>query len=301
MNKIYPWINAARLRTLPLALSCVVTAAFLAAYEGAFKWTIFLLAALTTILLQVLANFANDYGDTLNGADNEDRIGPIRMVQSGRITPLQMKKGIICVIVLTLITGFSLLYFSLARSLINPEVIVFFILGILAIVAAIKYTGGNNPYGYRALGDLSVFLFFGILGVLGNVYLYIQHLNWEYLMPAISIGTLSMAVLNLNNMRDRPEDAKVGKRTIPVIIGQKAAKLYHFLLILIAIASAIMFSFQTSLGYKQFIYLLPMIILVAHLIKVWGTEETKDFDPELKKVALSTFAFSILFGLGLII
>ena len=295
------WIKAARLRTLPLALSCVVIAAFIAANEGKFSPIIFAFAVLTTVLLQVLANFANDYGDAMNGADNEDRIGPDRMVQTGAISLDKMRTIIKITIVLTLISGIVLLYFSFGSAILSKEFIGLFVLGLLSIIAALKYTAGRNPYGYRALGDLSVFLFFGLLGVMGNYFLYTQVINYEVLLPAISIGVFSMAVLNLNNMRDRPTDALVGKNTIPVLLGQNKAKVYHIALLAIGMICAIMYSIRATEGMIKFIYIIPFFVFVIHAIKVIKTQESKFFDPELKKVALSTFVFSLLFGIGLII
>lgn len=295
------WIRAARLRTLPLALSCVVIAAFMASYYDSFGWKIFSLSVLTTILLQILANFSNDYGDAINGADNDGRVGPDRMVQSGKITPGQMRMGIIWTSALTIISGLALLYVAFGDKLFSGSVILLFVMGLVSIAAAVKYTAGRNPYGYRGLGDLSVFLFFGLLGVLGNLYLYTHQISMIYLLPALSIGALSVAVLNLNNMRDRIEDEKAGKRTIPVLIGQRASKTYHLMLIGVSIIAAIVFSLMTRRPVYQFIYLLPLIILMMHAAKVIRTEKPQDFDPELKKVALSTFLFALLFGLGLII
>lgn len=301
MNSIPFWINAARLRTLPLALSCVVISAFMAEYYGGFSWGIFVFSTLTTILLQVLANFANDYGDAINGADNAGRVGPDRMVQSGIISAAQMKRAMIITGALAIVTGIALLYISFGSKLFTTIPLVLFLLGLLSIGAAVKYTAGKNPYGYRALGDLSVFLFFGLLGVLGNLFLYTHSYQISFLLPAISIGALSMAVLNLNNMRDRIEDQKAGKMTIPVHLGQKGAKAYHIILLTLGLITSIMFSLQLDRPVYQFIYLIPFVLLTLHALKVIKTIDPVQFDPELKKVALSTFFFSILFGLGLIL
>jgi len=301
MNKIPFWIKAARLRTLPLALSCVVISAFMAEYYGHFNWIIFTFSALTTILLQVLANFANDYGDAMNGADNEGRVGPDRMVQSGNISPTQMGRAMVVTAMLAVMTGIALLYTSFGKEIFTLIPIVLFLLGLISIVAAVKYTAGKNPYGYNALGDLSVFLFFGLLGVLGNLFLYTHTFDPSFLLPAISIGVLSMAVLNLNNMRDRMEDQKAGKITIPVHLGLKGAKIYHVILLIIGLCTALLFSFQLKRPVYQFIYLIPFILLTVHALKVLRTIDPLQFDPELKKVALSTFFFSVLFGLGLIL
>ena len=301
MNRIIPWIKAARLRTLPLALSCVVIAAFLASYYNSFNWKILIFSALTTILLQILANFSNDFGDALNGADNANRIGPDRMVQSGVIEPITMRNGMIITAILTLTSGIVLLYTSFGKLLFESSALVLFALGLVSILAAVKYTAGKNPYGYKGLGDLSVFIFFGLIGVLGTTYLYTHELKLIYILPAISIGTLSVAVLNLNNMRDREEDKKAGKMTIPVHIGPVRSKFYHLALLVIAANSALLFSMFTDRSFHQFMYIIPFVILAVHALKVVRTTKPIDFDPELKKVALSTFLFSLLFGLGLTI
>ena len=301
MGSWIPWIRAARLRTLPLALSCVMIAAFIANESNEFDGWIFSWAVLTTILLQILANFANDYGDAVNGADNSQRIGPERMVQSGAITLANMKKGITVTIGLTLLSGITLLFFSFGNWFSDVKVISLFVIGLISIIAALKYTAGKNPYGYKALGDFSVFVFFGIVGVLGNIFLYTHQVDLLNFLPAASIGALSMAVLNLNNMRDRPEDAKVGKRTIPVLIGQKNAKAYHVGLLTVALICAVLYSVLTDKVGFHLIFLIPFLFLSAHVVKVMNVEVPKDFDPELKKVALSTFVFSILFGVGLML
>lgn len=301
MGRWIPWIRAARLRTLPLALSCVMIAAFIANESNEFDGWVFGWAVLTTILLQILANFANDYGDAVNGADNSQRIGPERMVQSGAISLANMKKGITVTIGLTLLSGITLLFFSFGNWFSDVKVISLFVIGLISIIAALKYTAGKNPYGYKALGDLSVFVFFGIVGVLGNIFLYTHQVDLLNLLPAASIGALSMAVLNLNNMRDRPEDAKVGKRTIPVLIGQKNAKTYHVGLLMVALVCAVLYSVLADRVGFHLIFLIPFLFLSAHVVRVMNVELPKDFDPELKKVALSTFVFSILFGVGLML
>ncbi len=301
MNKTSHWLRAARLRTLPLALSCVVIATFLASYYDSFNIPILIFSALTTILLQILANFSNDYGDAFHGADNSMRIGPDRMVQTGNISPDQMRRAIVVTTLLTVISGIALLYSSFGSAIFSTSAIVLLLLGLISILAAIKYTAGRNPYGYKGLGDLSVFLFFGLLGVLGNLYLYTHQLKLIDLLPAVSIGSLSIAVLNLNNMRDRNEDEKVGKITVPVQLGPSSAKVYHIILLAVAAICAFGFSLNTDRSYYQFIYIFPFIILLIHALKVVKTTNAIDFDPELKKVALSTFLFAILFGLGLTI
>jgi len=292
---IQHWLQAFRLRTLPLALSCIVLGALLAAADGFFKWNICILAVLTTIFLQILSNLANDYGDTQNGADNAQRVGPTRAVQSGAISATQMKKAIILFVLLSLLSGISLIYISLQNF---TQSLLFLLLGIAAIAAAIKYTAGKNPYGYRGLGDIFVFLFFGIIGVIGCYYLFNHELKWQLILPASSIGFLSTAVLNLNNMRDRVGDAEVGKRTIPVILGKQKSKLYHLFLLSFALYGAIAFSIITFHSPWQFIFALVLPIHILNLKKVFTYDEPKELDPELKKIALSTLLFAILLGLG---
>ncbi|MEQ8364159.1 MAG: 1,4-dihydroxy-2-naphthoate polyprenyltransferase [Cyclobacteriaceae bacterium] len=292
------WIAAFRPRTLPLALSCIGMGAFLAASVGAFQWDIFLLCAITTILLQILSNLANDYGDSIHGADHEGRIGPSRAVQSGDITKESMKKALIVFVVLCLISGIWLLKVSLGG---NVEAILFFFgLGILSILAAIAYTVGRKPYGYLGMGDFSVLVFFGIVGVLGSLYLFTQSISWDHLLPAMSCGFFSMGVLNINNIRDIESDRKAGKFSLPVRIGRGKAITYHWLLIIGGLASAIAF---TIINYTALAQLLFLITVPFFLIN--GTSVSKkpssELDPYLKQMALSTLLFVILFGIGILL
>ncbi|MEO0902530.1 MAG: 1,4-dihydroxy-2-naphthoate octaprenyltransferase [Bacteroidota bacterium] len=216
MNPFKAWLMAARLRTLPLSISGILMGTALAISANAFNGCILLLALLTTIGFQITSNFANDYGDGVKGTDNEDRIGPARALQSGLITKNNLKIGIILSSLLSLILAFLLLYVAFGLDYMG-YFIVFTVLGILSIWAAIKYTMGSKPYGYQGLGDISVFLFFGLLGVLGSLFLYTKTWNWPAVLPAIAIGFLCVGVLNLNNLRDVVSDKKSGKN-IPQII-----------------------------------------------------------------------------------
>lgn len=308
------WIQAARLRTLPLSLSGIIMGSFLAASKNMFRWDICVLALLTTIGFQVLSNFANDYGDGVKGTDNENRIGPERALQSGAITPKQMLKGIYITIALTMIVALLLIYVSFGSENFILS-IVFFFLGLASVGAAIKYTMGKNAYGYSGLGDVFVFLFFGLLGVVGCEFLYTQKINVLSFLPAISIGLFSAAVLNLNNMRDRDSDMLSNKNTLVVKLGAKKAKLYHYFLLVTGMFTAILYSFldvsvfccgplqcsKISIKLFELIYLLAFIPMIIHLITVIKNKEAALLDPELKKVALTTFLFTILFGLGLIL
>jgi 1,4-dihydroxy-2-naphthoate octaprenyltransferase len=290
------FIKAARLRTLPLSISGIILGGFLAMSDGLFNGVIFSLALITTIGFQVISNFANDYGDGVKGTD-AIRIGEERMVSSGKISPKQMKKAIMISVILTIIFALFLIYESFGLSNFGYSVL-FFILGIVSVVAAIKYTVGNLAYGYSGFGDVFVFLFFGLLSVLGSYFLFTKEIYFLLALPAISIGLLSTAVLNLNNMRDYQNDKKSKKNTIVVKIGLKAAKRYHYSLLLLSFISAVSYVVLTFTKTVQFIFLLAYIPLVIHALFVYNNKEELRLDAELKKVALSTFLFSVLLGLG---
>jgi 1,4-dihydroxy-2-naphthoate octaprenyltransferase len=290
------FIKAARLRTLPLSISGIILGGFLAMSDGLFNGVIFSLAILTTIGFQVISNFANDYGDGVKGTD-AIRIGEERMVSSGKISPKQMKKAILISVILTIIFALFLIYESFGLSNFGYSLL-FFVLGIVSIVAAIKYTVGDLAYGYSGFGDVFVFLFFGLLSVLGSYFLFTKEIYFLLTLPAISIGLLSTAVLNLNNMRDYQNDKKSKKNTIVVKIGLKAAKRYHYSLLLLSFISAVSYVVLTYTKTVQFIFLLAYIPLVIHALFVYNNKEELRLDAELKKVALSTFLFSVLLGLG---
>src|ERR671912_77318 len=226
------WLSAFRLRTLPLALSCIAMGGFLAASADAFRWDIFLLCILTTIFLQILSNLANDYGDSIHGADSLDRKGPSRAVQSGAISAHQMKVAVILFVILCLASGISLLVVSFGWNW--KAMLFFFGLGLLSILAAIAYTVGKKPYGYAGLGDLSVLIFFGLVGVMGSYYLFTNTISVFEIFPALSCGLFSIAVLNINNIRDIESDREAGKFSIPVRIGKDKAVIYHWILLLTA-------------------------------------------------------------------
>ena len=300
MTKIKYWIQAFRLRTLPLALSSIIVGGFLAFFDGRFSFLVTFLAIITTTLLQILSNLANDYGDYKSGADNNNRIGPERTLQGGKISPSAMIKGIIITSVLSLFFGILLTYEG-TKSLSFSFGIIFFIIGLCAMAAAIKYTVGKKAYGYFGLGDFFVFIFFGLAGVLGTYFLNTHFLRIEILLPAISIGFLSTGVLNLNNMRDWENDKITGKKTIVVKFGIKAAKYYHTFLILGGIVSAVIFILLNYVSPFQFLLLITFPILFYDLNKVLKNTEPEKLDPFLKRLALTTLLFSITFGIGLVI
>jgi len=302
------WVEAARLRTLPLSVSGIIVGSMYAlAYPTAnvltptevFNWQLFGFAILTTLGLQVLSNFANDYGDGIKGTDNEDRIGPKRAIQSGVISPQAMKRAIIITSVLTFISAVLLIYFAFGETNIGYSIF-FLILGLLAIASAIRYTVGNTAYGYRGYGDLFVFVFFGLVSTLGVNFLYSKELDYKLFLPAIAIGFLSVGVLNLNNMRDEESDRKSGKNTIVVKIGGAKAKKYHYFLVISAMILVLVFAVLNNFQFDQYIFVVAYFPLISHLITVYKNKDPKKLDPELKKLAISTFLLSLLLSLCLI-
>ncbi|MBN1790735.1 MAG: 1,4-dihydroxy-2-naphthoate polyprenyltransferase [Bacteroidales bacterium] len=300
MNKLSIWIGAFRLRTLPLALSSAILGSFLAFAKGEFRWYILVLALFTTLFLQILSNLANDYGDAMHGTDNEKRLGPPRITQSGLVTKKQMRWMILLFVILALVSG-SLLIFAGLRSIGWKPVLVFFILGMSAIFAAIKYTIGKNPYGYIGLGDIFVFIYFGILGVAGTYYLHVNTFDPWILLPASAIGLLSSGVLNLNNMRDVENDARSGKRTLVVYIGSQAAKIYHMMLIILSIVFSLVYTIVQFNSVYQFLFILTCPLFAVNIIAVMRNTDPRELNTELKKLAMSTFVFSVTFGIGLIL
>ena len=300
MSPLSAWIQAIRPRTLPLAMSSTISGSFIAAAGKQFSWQVFLLASATTVLLQILANLANDYGDFTKGTDGGDRIGPERMVQSGLIRPRHMIVAISLVILLTLFTGI-LLIISGTQGTGIPVKILFLFVGFSAILAAVKYTVGRNPYGYKGLGDLFVFIFFGLVGVMGTYYLHTRQLTPGLILPAASIGFLSTGVLNLNNMRDYNSDKFSFKKTLVVMMGSKKAKVYHLMLIGGAVVAVTIYTVINFKSGYQFLFLVPVPIFVQNIITVFRNTQPVDLNNELRKLALSTLLFSISFGLGLMI
>ena len=293
-NSFKAWLSAARPRTLPLSISGILTGSAIALLENEFDWTIFSLAIATTLSFQVLSNFANDYGDGVKGTDNDDRLGPQRAIQSGAITDKALKKGMIINAVISFLLAFILIGFAFNfQDLI--AISVYFILAVLSIIAAIKYTVGKNAYGYSGFGDLFVFLFFGLVSVLGVLYLYVGSFSLAHFLPASAIGMLSVAVLNLNNMRDRNSDLTSKKMTLAIQLGEKGSKLYHISLIILSLILLLLFFGITSVEMIVYSSVLTYVPLVFHIVKVIKNTEPKELDPELKKVALSCFAFSLIY------
>lgn len=297
MASFKTWVSALRLRTLPLSVSGIIVAGSLAEYNGMFHWGIFTMAILTTLSFQILSNLANDYGDGVKGTDNMDRIGPQRAIQSGEITPTSMFFAIrinvlisIFLAVFTIYVAFGSKYFLLG--------LLFLVLGMLSIYAALKYTIGGNAYGYRGLGDIFVFIFFGLLSVIGAYVLFAKQIDHVTILPAITIGFLSTAVLNLNNLRDIESDKKANKITMAVKMGFKKAKRYHMFLVGGAICLSFLFGILYYNSPYNFIFFIAYIPLIIHMKKVHNCIEPVKLDQELKKLALSTFLLSVLLAVG---
>jgi 1,4-dihydroxy-2-naphthoate octaprenyltransferase len=294
---IKTWLSAFRLRTLPLAFSCIIMGSGLAYADDQFNLTVFVLALVTTLFLQILSNLANDFGDFVKGTDNDERVGPDRTLQSGLITKSEMINAMWIIAILCSVFGVWLIYEG-TIGLDLKKAGLFAILGLTAMGAAIKYTMGKNPYGYAGLGDIFVFLFFGWLGVLGSYFLHTHTFHWELLLPASTIGLFTTSVLNINNMRDHEADAKSGKNTLVVRIGIEKAKVYHQSLIFGGLLLTIAFVFpSTNSLHYLFIVTAPLFIWFVQSIK--SRSDFQDFDPFLKKQAIATFLFSILFVVGL--
>lgn len=291
-----PWIAAARLRTLPLAFSSIILGTCLAAANGHYSTAIFVLCLLTTLCYQVLSNYANDYGDGVKGTDAA-RVGEKRAVASGEITQGQMKKAVWIFAGLSFVFG-TWLSIMATRGL--PLIVTggFILLGILAIVAAITYTMGRRAYGYKGLGDISVLIFFGIVGVVGSYFLQTNILNWQVFLPATSVGLLAIGVLNLNNMRDLETDKRYGKKTLPVMMGLKGAKIYHGFLIIIAFDLAYVYNAIEDTGFWANLYFLSVPFLMINLFQVSRAKEPADFEPLLKRLAITTLLFALTFGIG---
>ena len=302
------WIQAARLRTLPLSISGIIIGSFTARWrllsEGSkWDWQIFALAMLVTILYQILSNFANDYGDGIKGTDRlRTENAEIRMVTSGRISAQKMKSAVIITAGLSLLATITLLYKAFIPNYL-PEFFIFLGLGILCILAAIGYTIGKNSYGYMGLGDVMVFIFFGIVSVGGSYFLFTKTWSWDILLPASAVGMLSTAVLNLNNMRDMESDRLSGKETFALRIGFRNAMIYQIVLMQLPLIFILIFlmmnNLHTKKGYYPFIVMIMFFPMTALRRKIMQTKDPKELDPFLKQTAIITLATAILLACGL--
>lgn len=302
------WIKAARLRTLPLSLSGIIMGAFIAKWRlygegGIWDWKIFVLALIVTLLYQVLSNYANDYGDGIKGTDAKRATeAEARAVASGKITAKQMRNAVILFSILSFVATVALLYVAFIPKYMN-EFYIFIGLGVASILAAIGYTVGKKPYGYMGLGDLFVFIFFGLVSVCGSYFLFTKTFSWDMLLPGTAIGMMSMAVLNLNNMRDIESDKLSGKNSFALRIGFKNAMIYEMVLLQLPLILILMFLgvngfFQTQ-NYYVFIVMILLLPLMKLRRKIMAVKNPKELDPFLKQVGIMTFVMAVLTAFGL--
>ncbi len=293
------WLQAARLRTLPLASACVLTGAAVGYSPPSDRfYPVFVVALITVLLLQVLSNYANDLGDAENGADGAERLD--RAVASGRITPEAMRRAVMVLAAITFATGLYTVWLALSGTGMFGSALLLIVAGIAGIAAAYSYTAGKNPYGYRGLGDLAVLVFFGWVGVSGTAFLTSGEWNWAWMLPGTFTGCMSVAVLNLNNMRDQERDAQVGKQTLVTRMGFARSKQYHLALFLVGWAALLMFTlFLEADEWRGMMWIgLFSLVHVKHLLFVHQTQIPSELDGELKKIALSTAVIALFLFLA---
>ncbi|MFC1581495.1 1,4-dihydroxy-2-naphthoate octaprenyltransferase [Candidatus Neomarinimicrobiota bacterium] len=299
-ERFQTWIHAFRLRTLPLAMGSIILASFLAASQGSFKIEILIFTLSTALSLQILANLANDYGDAVKGTDNQNRVGPMRAIQSGIISREQILNAIIIIIILAIISGLCLLYFGFG-NVFSPSALTFAGIGVCAIIAALHYTIGKTPYGYAGFGDLFVFIFFGLVGTMGTFYLHTKEFQLWTIPAATAIGLLSVGVLNINNMRDTVNDKQFGKQTIAVRLGYSVAKKYQCWLVTIACLVSLFLLFINTpqpISVRNFTFLLVYPFLIKITFQIYQEPDPARLDPYLMRMSMLTLIFAILIGVS---
>ena len=290
-TKTRMWIAALRLRTLPLSWAGIVAGTAMAVREGNWRPGVFALSLLTASLYQILSNLANDYGDGVKGTDNH-RKGPLRAVQSGIISPDEMKRAIVLTVILSVMSTLALLVTAFGR--IDTTFIAYFLLGLAAVWAAIKYTVGRTAYGYAGLGDLFVLIFFGFVAVAGSYYLYTGRFNLYIMYPALAIGLMSVAVLNLNNMRDRETDLRSGKITLAVKLGHNNAFAYHRALLSMSFLLLLYLAIRQPAYKTGFIAPIPALFLWWLSYGLQRKNEGQAYNEMLKRTSLLTLLTAIL-------
>ncbi len=292
------WLKAFRLRTLPLAVASIFLGSCLAYQKGLFDAKIAFLTFLTAVLLQILSNLANDYGDSINGADHAEREGPVRAVQGGEISRKTMLNAVSSFVLMSLTSGLLLLWVSFSKE--PRYFFIFLLLGIAAILAAIFYTMGKKPYGYAGLGDVSVLIFFGWVGTLGSFFLHAKTFFPEMFLPATGIGLMAVAVLNVNNIRDIESDKKAGKLSVPVRLGRKNALLYHAVLLIFGQLSGILYLFLVEKDTLAWLFLLNIPVSFVVFMGIKNAKSARETDKFLKKTALNALLYAVLMGIILI-
>ena len=288
------WIAAARLRTLPLSMAGIITGNAIALSLEGFSWLLFVGALLTAISFQILSNFANDYGDGMKGTDNDNRLGPKRVLQQNLLPPNVLFKGIVTMALVALLLSLFLIFVAFGWTQLR-WLLVFAGLALAAIWAAYNYTVGDRAYGYFALGDVFVFAFFGGVAVCGSYFLHEQTLSTTTYLLALAIGGLSVGVLNLNNLRDIENDRASNKRTIASLLGMHGGKIYHTILVLgslLALAQGLKFAFLAA--DTRYMPLIVTIPLLGQLGQLWRIADPREIDRLLKPLALTTFGLSLL-------
>ena len=290
-------IKSMRLRTLPLSMAGVLLGILLAVADYKVDPWAAVLVVLTTACLQILSNLSNELGDVLRGTDTEDRLGPGYGLNSGEMTVGQMKVLIGVFVGLCIVFG-TLMTWRAFGTLWDLTPILVLMLGAAAIAGAMKYTLGRNPYGYRAKGDIYVFLFFGLVAVLGAYFVCTRGvgLTWKLLLPAAGIGCFSVGVLNVNNIRDMKTDA-ANRVTVAIKLGEHRAKVYQTVLICLGWCCMIAFTALCWPDWRHWLWVITLPLYIIHLRGVW-TRTDRALDPMLPLLVMSTFALSILMGLG---
>lgn len=292
------WFSTARPKTLPLALASILVGSALAHWAGRFDGITTALALLTTVLLQILSNFANDYGDHLKGSDTAERIGPLRAIQHGAITGEQLRRALYVVGALAFASGVGLIGYAYQTW---QDLVVFIALGVVAIIASITYTVGKKPYGYLGLGDISVLIFFGFLAVVGTFYLQAHQLSVDILAPAFGCGLFAVSVLNINNLRDINQDKAAGKNTLIVRIGSRNGRIYHLALLLLAVGSYLFFASQHFSHWTHYLFLLTLPLLIKHGLFVYRHQNPAELRPLLGQMAALALLTNLLFSVGVVV
>ncbi|MBR1870163.1 MAG: 1,4-dihydroxy-2-naphthoate octaprenyltransferase [Bacteroidales bacterium] len=292
-------LKSMRLRTLPLSLAGITLGVLLAAADYRLSPVTVLLLALTTVCLQILSNLSNELGDTLHGTDTDERAGIHYAIQDGEMTIPEMKRLITVMAVLCCLSG-ALMIRSAFGTLLALTPVMFLLLGAAAIWAAMHYTLGEHPYGYRGLGDLYVFLFFGIATVCGGYFICAQEIpSWILLLPAAAIGCFSVAVLNVNNIRDMKTDAAT-RTTVALKLGAHRARVYQTALIALGWVAMLVYCQLRIFSWWHYLFVLTLPLFLLHLRGVW-TREDRALDPMLPLLVMSSFAFALLGGLGFVV
>ena len=295
MNKFRAAVASMRLRTLPLSTGGVILGILLATADFKVDLWVAVLIVLTTVCLQILSNLSNELGDVLHGTDTEDRQGPQYGLNSGVLTIGEMKVLIGIFVVLCIVSGTAMTLQSYG-TLWDLTPILVLLLGAGAIMGAMKYTLGRNPYGYRGLGDFYVFLFFGLVAVLGSYFVASHTLFWRLLLPGAAVGCFSVGVLNVNNIRDMETDA-ANRVTVAIRLGERKAKVYQTVLIVLGWIFMLAYCQLRMFSWWHYLFVLTLPLFILHLRGVW-TRSGKKLDPMLPLLVMSTFLFCLLAGIG---